>query len=170
MNKIIFVTGASGSGKTTIVKKLQRIAPNNLQFCYFDSIGVPSSENMIKEYGSAEEWQRQTTKRWVEDIKNKYLLTSSVVFDGQMRIAFISEACKLNHVDMYEVVLFDCSDDERRKRLIERGHPELANKDMVDWAAYLRGEAKRDPRVQIIHTTNLAVERAVEKLQAIIDR
>ncbi len=169
MNKIIFITGASGSGKTTIVKELQRATLSNLQFCYFDSVGIPSPESMLKEFGSAEEWQRQTTIKWVKEIKAKYLATSSVVFDGQMRLAFVLEACKSNHVDLYDIVLLDCSDEERNKRLVSRGQAELATGDMANWAAYLRNEAMKAGHIEVLDTTRLEIDEAVKKLQMIIE-
>ena len=50
---IIFITGASGAGKNTILKTIEsKIA--NVSVNYFDDIGVPSFEKMITEYGSCE--------------------------------------------------------------------------------------------------------------------
>ncbi len=54
------MTGASGAGKTTLIKKLRNnTQAKNFAFLNFDSIHVPSPKEMMEEFGSPEEWQRQ---------------------------------------------------------------------------------------------------------------
>jgi len=60
-HKLFFLIGASGAGKTTATKQLEKMNFPDLQFCYFDSIGVPSAQEMVIEYGGAEQWQRAKT-------------------------------------------------------------------------------------------------------------
>jgi len=162
MNKIFFVIGASGAGKTTAVKKLEETNLTDFNFCYFDSIGVPSDEEMIRLYGSGEEWQRVNTNNWTKKIKD-LLDSKPTILDGQTRPSFINEACKENDVTDYEVILFDCSDEVRKKRLINRGHPELASDRMMNWAKYLREESLK-LNYQILNNTNLNPEESKEKL------
>jgi hypothetical protein len=61
MKQLIFITGASGAGKTATVKALEAERPTDIIFCYFDTIGVPPREQMVKDFGSGETWQRQKT-------------------------------------------------------------------------------------------------------------
>lgn len=69
LNKVILITGASGSGKTTILKELKQIlTENQVSVNYFDDIGVPSFEDMIKEYGAYEKWQETMTHKWLEKL------------------------------------------------------------------------------------------------------
>ncbi|MEK6734475.1 MAG: acetyltransferase, partial [Pseudomonadota bacterium] len=64
LNRIILITGASGSGKTSILKELEKILPKEqVSINYFDDIGIPSFEDMIKEYGSCEKWQEAITHK-----------------------------------------------------------------------------------------------------------
>ncbi len=168
MNEILFVTGASGSGKTTIMKRLEEQSSASLTFRYFDSIGVPSPEVMNSDFGSGEEWQRQTTEKWVKDIKENLLPASDVLLDGQMKLAFIIEACKKNNIDRFRIVLLDCIDEVRKQRLINRGHAELANDDMMNWAQYLRNEAAVIDNAKILDTSNLNIEEAVTQLKSTI--
>jgi len=142
MNKIYFLIGASGAGKTTAVKELEK-GRNDIQFCYFDSIGVPSNEEMVKEYGSGENWQKAKTIEWVKRIKKEFLKDKPVILDVQTRPEFIQIACQENNIQNYQVILFDCSDEIRTQRLIVRGRPELANKEMLNWANFLRSESKK---------------------------
>ncbi len=164
MRNLLFVTGASGAGKTVTVERLQKMHPDELAFYYFDSVGVPSPEEMIRDFGSGDEWQRQTTQKWVKTIIDSGLTEKPAILDGQMRVAFILEACAKYQLDDFRIVLVDCSDDVRKQRLIERGHPELANNDMMNWAAYLRSEALEAEGAQVIDTTGLTIPEAAECL------
>ena len=48
---IILITGASGSGKTTVLKTLESMIPvGQVAMHYFDSLGVPSLEEMIEQF------------------------------------------------------------------------------------------------------------------------
>lgn len=168
MNKLFFITGASGSGKTTTIKNIQEDRTENLDFFFFDSIGVPTPEEMKNKFGSGEEWQRITTHNWVKKIKEETLTEKSALLDGQINPSFIDEACKENNLENYEVILFHCSDEKRSERLIERGHPELVNEDMNNWSKYLHEEAVKRG-YKIINTTKLTPAESVNILKEIIN-
>lgn len=163
MNKLIFIIGASGAGKTTAVNALEKVYLPNYQILYFDSIGVPSLAEMNAKYNGPEEWQRIKTAEWVKMIKKTYLPNKHVILDGQTRPKFIEDACVENEISAYEVILFDCSDEERTKRLIDRGQSELANQDMMKWARYLRLESQMRAH-QIIDNTHLTCEETLNHL------
>ena len=155
MNKIFFLIGSSGSGKTTVAKIIESQKVPNIMVLYSDSVKPPTFDEMVKEYGSTEEWQKNNTKKWVKEIKEKYLINNNVLFDIQSRPSFIEEACKNNGLLDYKIILFDCSDEERKRRLIEsRNQPELATDRMMDWARYLR-EKCTGGNCQIIDNTNM---------------
>jgi adenylate kinase family enzyme len=167
MNKIYFIIGASGAGKTTAVKHIQKRSPQDFQFCFFDSVGVPPVEDMIKMFGSQEGWQRAGTDHWIKIIKENYLDTRPAILDGQTRGSFIEEACRENGIASYEVILFDCSDEERRARLKRRNQSELANEQMMNWAKYLRNEAKQKG-YKIIDNTHFTEEESALTLNAVL--
>jgi cytidylate kinase len=133
MSKVFFVTGASGLGKTTIIKELARLHPDQFVFYYFDSVGVPSFHEMKRKYGSG-------------------------------------EACKENDISDFQIFLFDCNDEERKKRLISRGQSDLANQKMLDWAEYLRNEVVTIPGAIIIDTSSLQIEEVVTKLWQVMNK
>ena len=134
----------------------------NCQVCYFDSIGVPSAEQMRVEYGREGEWQRRTTLQWVERIKPILDTGVSVLLEGQMRIAFITEALASSRIDKARIILVDCDDETREARLhLERMQPELANERMGNWARYLRGEA-RAAGIEILDTTRASVAESAD--------
>ena len=170
MYKLYFVTGASGSGKTTAIRRLEETDTAGFQFCYFDSIGVPSPEEMEKEYtAKGKDWQQEKTLEWVEKIKSEYLPKTEVLFDGQMRPMFIEQSCKENNVANYQVILFDCNDEVRTQRLIGRNHAELANEQMMNWARYLREESKKNGYI-VIENSSRSPEETVQALKDIIGR
>jgi len=140
MYPLYFVIGASGSGKTVAVQQLERMS--SLQAFYFDRIGVPSEQERTEKWGDGSNWQRASTIEWVRRIRPK-LTRGAAVLDGQTRPSFIAEACELCDVTDYRVVLVTCSDHVRRARLLNRGQPELANEQMMEWARYLIAETRR---------------------------
>ncbi|MGH2565664.1 MAG: hypothetical protein ACRDE5_14200 [Ginsengibacter sp.] len=155
-----FIIGASGAGKTTAVKNIQKTNPNDFEYCYFDSIGVPSNEEMIEKFGSGENWQKTNTNFWAKKMKGAQ---KPAILDGQTRPSFIEEACKENDINSYEVVLFDCTNEVRKQRLVDRGHPELANEQMMNWAKYLR-EQSISRGYKIIDNSDLTQEESREML------
>ena len=163
MHKLIFLIGASGSGKTATARILESKKLLHLRICYFDSIGIPSNQEMIKEYGSLDGWQKAKTTEWVKTIKVNYLQMVDVILDGQTRPLFIEESCDAAKIKLYEIILFDCSDKIRNQRLIARGHVEIANETMINWANYLRRECI-SRGCKVIDTSDLTIEQSVSRL------
>lgn len=136
LSKIILITGASGSGKTTILKEIERILPKEqVSINHFDDIGVPSFEDMIKEYGSCEKWQEVMTHKWLEkldQIKDKKF----IFLEGSFNPGFI----KLK--DNYLLICIHADREIREHRLIHnRIQPELITQDMENFALILKQKA-----------------------------
>ncbi len=78
MHKIYFLIGASGVGKTTAVISLEK-RRNDIKFIYEDreknkeSI-VLSKEEIIKLFGSIENWQKNNTIERVKKLKKSILI------------------------------------------------------------------------------------------------
>ena len=138
---IFFVTGASASGKTTLLTWLaQQQALPSASYHFFDSIGIPSLEEMQRDFGGPERWQEHATQQWVDQLLT--VPEALVVIEGQTRPQFVLAAFQRARVAHGGVLLLDCGYEERRRRLqIDRAQPELANFHMFAWAAYLRGQA-----------------------------
>jgi LPS sulfotransferase NodH len=81
--RILVVTGASGTGKTTLVHEVEARGIAGASFHYFDSIGVPSAEQMVREFGSAASWQIAMTNRWLERLAR--CESRLCVLEGQVR-------------------------------------------------------------------------------------
>src|SRR5215216_4799 len=168
-HRITFLIGASGAGKTAAAQRLEAAQLASLRICYFDSIGVPDISDMIREYGSGEEWQRVKTHEWVATIRDRYLATSDVLLDGQTRPSFIDEACRVRNVGLFDILLLDCADDIRRARLAERHQADLATERMLDWARHLRNECRRR-NLPIIDTANETIDDVVTSIMQFMGR
>ena len=167
MKKLYFVIGASGAGKTTATRALEK-KRTDIQFCFPDKEHkIPSVEEMIKEYGNTSNWQKAKTIEWVKNIKGKYLNEKPVVLDMQTRYEFIEIACKENNIDNYKVILFDCEDLIRNKRIHTRGQPYLVNPDMDNWARFLREDSKKR-NVEIMDTSNIPIEEMGNVLEKVL--
>ena len=165
MKKLIFILGASGSGKTTLIKNIEIEKPDKYYFCYFDKPGAPSSEEVKEKYGGWEQWAIDRTNSWVKLAKENYLETRITLFDVHTHPINIENACKEFGITDYAVILLDCSDDERKKRLTERGQPHLINDSLLTWAQTLRDEAAIRKYI-IIDNTNITKEECVREVEA----
>ena len=169
MNKLYFLIGASGVGKTTASNLLEN-KRKDIKFIYPDKeMVIPSKEEMIKLFGSVDNWQKDQTSKRIKRIKDEFLNNQSVLIDTQSRFEFINNACKENQIDNFQVILFDCEDSVRNERLHQRGQPYLINQDMDNWAKFLREDCKKN-NCTIIDTTNLTINEMADKLENSIQK
>ncbi|RUT01054.1 hypothetical protein DSM106972_070600 [Dulcicalothrix desertica PCC 7102] len=164
---ILFLTGASGVGKTTIVKTIQANNTNtDYAFFFSDAHGVASIDEMLEQAGSLKRYQELLTHKHVKYITDNYPNTSTVIFEGQARFNFIEDACNSFGVKQYSIILIDCAWKEMHLRLCnERKQPELANFSMRTWARFLRTQA-RATNIPIIDTSKVTLSEAVKIVQS----
>jgi dephospho-CoA kinase len=167
--KITFLTGCSGAGKSTIVQALQhQINEEQVAFLHFDSIGVPTLEEMIRDYGEPSKWQEQMTYNWIEIITNKYLHYQQVIIEGQVNIDYILRAFKKFNITNAQILLIHAGDKVRHERLkINRNQPELVNEQMDSWARFLFDQAKRY-NIEIIDTSIASLDKIILAIKAIL--
>jgi len=166
---IMVVTGASGSGKTTAVHALEERCVHGVSCHYFDSVGVPSPQQMKRDFGSEEAWQATMTERWLERLATSANGAEVCVLDGQTRPSFVLSAAQRIHLDVVRTVLLDCSHEVRHARLRKpRGQPELVNAQMDCWAAYLRGQADAFG-LTVIDTTVRDIQAVADELAACVE-
>lgn len=166
MGSLVVLTGASGSGKTTLALELERTHPK-YTVLRFDTIGVPTAEVMAS-FGAGHQpggaWQRAMTLQWFERIAPILRSGRSVLFEGQMRIAFIKEALAANGITHAHVVLVECGDYTRDDRLIHlRRQPELANESMRGWSLFLRREAQ-EAELEILDTGHCTLAESMARI------
>lgn len=168
MKKLIFILGASGSGKTTLVKNIEAKNPDKYYFCYFDQPGVPSEEEVKEKYGNWETWGIERANEWINRIKKDYIENKITIFDVHTQPINIEKACKDFGIIDYTVILLDCSDDERKKRLTQRGQPELITDSLLVWAQLLREESIKRNYI-VIDNTELTPQEVLKKVEVKIE-
>lgn len=142
---IVFISGASGAGKTTLVDTLKTKYDkhNEIMFFHFDSIGVPSEVEMIKEFGSGKAWQKAKTYQWVKTILQECADQKVAILEGQTELTFIEDAFTLYKVKSSTILLLHTQNEVRHQRLnLNRNQPHLANTEMDNWAEYLYKQAQ----------------------------
>jgi len=161
--RLVILTGASGSGKTAIAEAIRTERPNLAEVLHFDSIGVPSPEERLA-WGPNGAWQRAMTLHWMDRIAAMRGGHRPVLFEGQMRLAFVREGLLAAGLTEARVILVDCYDATRIRRLVtNRAQPELATPDMMIWAEFLRREA-REAGCEVLETSHLSLEHCMERV------
>jgi energy-coupling factor transporter ATP-binding protein EcfA2 len=165
----LVVLGASGAGKTTLVRRLAALALPGVGCYHFDAIGVPSAEETAERFGGGESWQAWALDQWVARLTRNEDRVALAVLDAQVRPSAVREAFARHGVVSGAIVLVDCCCAERNARLRgPRGQPELANPEMDAWAAYLRGQADA-LGLPIIDTTDASPEAGLAALHAHVE-
>ena len=165
---MLVVTGASGAGKTTLVRAIETLRPG-VHCYYFDSIGVPSVEQMTLQFGGPEAWQRVMTAQWIHRLAGNPDGARLAVLDAQTRPSFAVAAFESAGIRLGRILLVDCSPADRHARLAgSRTQPELSDSRMDAWAAYLRGQADA-LELPVLDTTGRSIESATELLLKHVD-
>ena len=167
---VLVVTGASGAGKTTLVRGLAARGLSGVRCHEFDAIGIPSDDEMQARFGGGEAFQAWALDEWMRRLARNDDGARVAVLDAQVRPRAALDAFARHGITRGAVVLVDCAMDERNARLRgPRAQPELANARMDGWAAYLRGQADALD-VPVLDTTDADVAAGVDILCDAVDR
>jgi len=128
---LLFITGASGSGKTAVIPGLRKRFPE-FDIHDFDERGVPEEADT--------RWRQEQTEYWINKaIENQRLGKDTVVCGGAVYGEIL--ACpSVNQIDHLGVCLLDCEDVIRLDRL-RKFRAENPTMDNLAWAAWLRVHA-----------------------------
>ncbi|WP_158941553.1 AAA family ATPase [Granulicella sp. S190] len=167
----VVLTGASGGGKTTIASVIKAKHPEFTIF-HFDSIGIPSAE-VMEQFGPGHQpggaWQRAMTLRWFERIAPIVKGGGRVLFEGQMRIAFVQQGLAKCNISDARVILVECDDETRIDRITnDRQQPELANESMMGWSRFLHEEALQGG-YEILDTGAITLTESVRRIVRYLD-
>ena len=165
---LYFITGASVSGKTVLLKEVIKSRPESKAW-FFDSIGVPGLEKMKARFGGPEQWQAHAAREWIRKLGRSEDKVS-LILEGQVRPSVVLEAAQAEDFTELHITLITCSHAERKRRLHEdRAQPELDHLDMYAWAAYLQDQADA-LKLKVIDTTGLSIKEATLLLSESINR
>lgn len=163
---VVFLTGASGAGKTTVLNAFKKDLSSSIECLHFDNIGVPSEADMIKEYGSGSEWQKAMTYHWVKKIMTAYKNKELVILEGQVNLDFITDAFAGFNFNKFKIILVHCDHKTRHQRLHQdRNQPELVNDQMDNWAEFLKKQAINKNAI-ILDTSLMNTEEMVSQFKA----
>ena len=126
MEKLHVVSGAGGSGKTSIIPSLREILGSSFSLYDFDDIGVPEFPD--------KKWRQESTELWLQKIlqeENKACLL------GQVVLGEILSCPSAKYISRIEFCLLDVSDYERILRLRKRNTYGVDHH-MLHWASWLR--------------------------------
>ncbi len=128
---LLFVTGASGSGKTAVIPGLRKKLPA-FEIHDFDERGVPAEADT--------KWRQEQTEYWINRaIENQRMGKDTVVCGGAVYGEIL--ACpSIQQIDHLGVCLLDCDDIVRLDRL-RQFRNENPGMQILSWAAWLRVHA-----------------------------
>jgi len=154
MNKLplFVVTGASGTGKTTVSSSLRKLLPD------FDVFDMDIINNV--------DWQIAKAN-WLKIAYSISLSGRGTVLCGTLVPENIESAA---YKDKFKHILYinlDCNDQVREQRLKARGWNDEAVEDHKNFARWLRENSDRafDPPMPTIDTSNLSPEEAAEQIK-----
>ena len=126
MNKLYFIGGASGSGKTAVIPYLKELLGDGIAVYDFDDIGVPE--------GADKKWRQESTEKWLQKLLSE---GKDACLLGQIVLGEILSCPSAKQIDKINFCLLDVSDFERIQRLKKR-NTYGADQNMLNWAAWLR--------------------------------
>jgi dephospho-CoA kinase len=135
---ILVLTGASGAGKTTLIKDLEAMQVSGIACFNCDVIYHDLPEEIRKDGLIA---QDAILSHWVSHVLDHNEIEVAVL-DTQIRPHRARALLSKRELATTQIVLVECEQYERTMRLHgPRGQPELDTTQMENWAAYLRGQA-----------------------------
>jgi len=159
---IIAITGASGVGKTSILKEVSKnFSENkNVKIFHFDDMDLPNWE----ELEDSKKWQEEATIEWIDKlVKTARKENVHILFEGSTEIKFYIQGFEKNGYSNFKILLFDCSEEIMKNRLIQRGQPELYHSNMIGWLNYLRNEAI-ERNIEIVRTDKSTISEIGQKI------
>lgn len=176
MNRQLFVftTGASGAGKTSILKAIEsKVSSEPASVNYFDDIGVPSQYEMVMTHGSEANWQDAALSFWIEKLSKtngKELVFLEGSFDPDLLMKYTAQF----HLKNFIVVCVDSTRAIREARL-RRYRPatqtHLICQNMENFAKLIKASTiKNQGSVFKNNYTKMPVDRIAAKLLSEIKR
>lgn len=114
---LLCLTGASGAGKSTVLKYLQDVDWGQAVTCVeFDSIGVPD--------GADTAWRHSAIEQWVQRALDAQARGEHLFLFGQVPMGELLAAPSAERLEDIAVCMLHCSGEVRSARLRARGGPE----------------------------------------------
>ncbi|MDP1883952.1 MAG: hypothetical protein Q8L10_01145 [Candidatus Moranbacteria bacterium] len=172
MNKIYFISGVNGIGKSTIMPFLSSLLPaDKFEIHDFDERGVPENADR--------NWRISETQHWIDEGMRLAQENKSTVICGFVKVADFPDSESLEIVKIF----LDAQPETIRQRLTKR----YTNKDgvfdenqkvigkiikeFIDGNIYISGQMKEafeELNAPVVDTTNLTPEETAKSVADII--
>lgn len=152
---IIFITGTSGAGKTTLRELLTaHLPPQHFVVYDVDQNGVPSNAD--------QQWRQSITNYWLTKAHENALQNKSTIICGVTVPAEVLELSKCSKIPIY-FGLIKIADTIIRQRLQQRNCNDQLIHDNLNWAHYLEKQVRDQPHHIIIENNgNLPPEKMID--------
>ncbi len=165
MPAVLVLTGASGSGKTSLTQAIEALKIPGVACFHCDSIYHDLPEEIRSDGETA---QDAILEHWLKRVLADPE-TEVAILETQIRPQRANRMLRKFAIVPHQVVLVECEHSEREARLRgARAQPELANPQMENWAAYLRGQADA-LGLAVIDTSEISVSNPVARLRGIVE-
>ncbi|MGQ8871942.1 AAA family ATPase [Paenibacillus sp. TSA_86.1] len=149
---LFVITGASGTGKTTVSSHVRKLLPE------FDVFDMDIIDNI--------DWQI-AKENWLRVAYSISLSGRGTVLCGTMVPENIASSKYIEQFDRIHYVNLHCDDATRETRLQARGWDENAIEDHRNFANWLLQNADKafDPVMPTVDTTDLSSEEAAKQIE-----
>lgn len=165
MPAVLVLTGASGSGKTALLRAIEALALPGVLCIHCDSLYHDLPDEVRADGETA---QDAILEHWLQHVLAQSGIEVAVL-DTQIRPHKAHRMLRRFAIVTHQVVLVECEHHEREARLRgPRAQPELANPQMESWAAYLRGQADA-LGLATINTSKATLSSSAARLRGMIE-
>lgn len=143
---IFFITGTSGSGKSTIMEHLKEQLPaSHFVLHDFDEVGVPDNADQA--------WRIATTQYWIEKAQQYAAQNKATVICGVTVPSEVMEIVQGTALQPF-FALLKIDDATITQRLQERGWSEQLIQDNINWAHALESQVRATKQHLMLETSN----------------
>lgn len=136
MANIFFITGTSGSGKSSLTQLLKMHLPKSrFEVNDFDENGVPDDAD--------KSWRQATTDYWLTKAQENALKKRSTIICGVIMPSEVLSSPKKPSISIH-FGFIKISNEKITERLKARGWDDQLIQDNINWAHYLEAELKKE--------------------------
>lgn len=150
-----FLTGTSGSGKTTIVESVQKLLPF-VDVHDFDEGGVPQDAD--------EKWRMDRTNHWLEIAQENTKQKKITIICGVSVPTEVKNAPAYLKQLMVHYGVVHVEPDDVRMRLKKRGWNDSLIENNIIWAEHLERFIKEEPDHFIVNGSQYGPNKVAEKI------